>query len=86
MPADKNAGAWSNDRLAVIGKAAGITAPEFVECVKKGDYLGWVANSASAGAQADINSTPTVFINGKEINRDGEYFDIAKFRAAVERG
>jgi protein-disulfide isomerase len=86
MPAERNAGGWSNDLLAVIGGAAGITAPEFAECVKKGDYLGWVSNAAAAGAKANVNSTPTVFINGKEIDRDGEYFDIAKFRAAVERG
>lgn len=86
MPAERNAGGWSNDILAVVGQAAGITAPEFAECVKKGDYLGWVSNVASAGAKANVNATPTVFINGEEIDRQGEYFDLAKFKAAVERG
>lgn len=86
MPSDRNAGGWSNDILAVIGQAAGINAPEFAECVKDGDYLDWVSNVASAGAKANVNSTPTIFINGKELDRQGEYFDVAKFRAAVERG
>jgi protein-disulfide isomerase len=55
--------------------------------VNKGDYLGWVSNVAAAGANANVNSTPTVFVNGKEIDRNAsEYFDAAKFKAAVERG
>jgi protein-disulfide isomerase len=49
-------------------------------------YQGWVNNVAAAGAKANVNSTPTVFINGKEIDRKTEYFDLAKFKAAVERG
>jgi protein-disulfide isomerase len=49
-------------------------------------YQGWVSNAAAAGAKANVNSTPTVFINGKEIDRNGEYFNADKFKAAVERG
>lgn len=82
----ENTGAWSNDVLTVLGQVAGITEKKFSECVKKGDYLKWVVNVADAGAKANVNSTPTVFINGKEIDRKGEYFDSAKFKAAVERG
>jgi protein-disulfide isomerase len=54
--------------------------------VNTGQYAGWVNNVAAAAAQADINSTPTVFINGKELNRGNEYYDRALFKAAVERG
>jgi protein-disulfide isomerase len=50
------------------------------------DYTSWVSNVAAAGAKANINATPTVFINGKEIDRKTEYFDADKFKAAVERG
>lgn len=82
----ENTGAWSNDVLTVLGQVAGITEKKFSECVNKGDYLKWVVNVADAGAKANVNSTPTVFINGKEIDRNTEYFDAAKFKAAVERG
>ena len=82
----ENSGAWSNDVLNVLGQVAGITSKKFSECVKKGNYLKWVVNVADAGAKANVNSTPTVFINGKEIDRKTEYFDPAKFKAAVERG
>ena len=83
----ENSGGWSNNFLASLGQTAGITSQKFSSCVNKGDYLGWVSNVAAAGANANVNSTPTVFVNGKEIDRNAsEYFDAAKFQAAVERG
>mgnify|MGYP001132399167 FL=1 len=83
----ENSGAWDNTFLASLGQTAGITSQKFSSCVNKGDYVGWVSNVAAAGANANVNSTPTVFVNGKEIDRNAsEYFDAAKFQAAVERG
>jgi len=83
----ENSGAWDNTFLASLGQTAGITSQKFSSCVNKGDYVGWVSNVAAAGANANVNSTPTVFVNGKEIDRNAsEYFDAAKFKAAVERG
>lgn len=83
----ENSGAWDNTFLASLGQTAGITSQKFSSCVNKGEYLGWVSNVAAAGAKANVNSTPTVFVNGKEIDRNAsEYFDAAKFKAAVERG
>jgi len=39
---------------------------------------------ASESGKADVNSTPTVFVNGKILDREkGEYGDVAKFRAAI---
>ena len=83
----ENSGAWDNTFLASLGQTAGITSQKFSSCVNKGEYVGWVSNVAAAGAKANVNSTPTVFVNGKEIDRNAsEYFDAAKFKAAVERG
>ena len=82
----ENSGAWSNDVLAVLGQAAGITSKSFSKCVNDMAYKGWVSKVAAAGANANVNSTPTVFINGKEIDRGTEYFNPDKFKAAVERG
>jgi protein-disulfide isomerase len=82
----ENSGAWSNNFLASLGQTAGITSQKFSSCVNKGDYVGWVSNVAAAGAKANVNSTPTVFVNGKEIDRNSEYFNADKFKAAVERG
>jgi protein-disulfide isomerase len=85
QPTAENSGAWSNDRLIEIAKAAGISGNTFTECVKSAKYQGWVGKVAEAGAKAGVNSTPTVFVNGKEIDRKTEYFSAEKFKAAVER-
>ena len=82
----ENTGVWSTDVLGVLGQAAGIMSKKFTSCVNDMAYQGWVNNVATAGAKANVNSTPTVFINGKEIDRNSEYFSADKFKAAVERG
>lgn len=85
QPAE-NSGAWSNSALASIGAAVGIKSQKFASCVNGGQYADWVGNVAAEGAKRNINSTPTVFVNGKELDRGTEYLDPAKFLAAVERG
>jgi protein-disulfide isomerase len=86
QPATENSGTWTNDRIIGIAEASGIKSDSFSSCVKDGKYLGWVSKVAEAGSKSGVNSTPTVFVNGKEIDRKTEYFDATKFKAAVERG
>ena len=82
----ENSGAWSNAALAASGQSVGITSQKFTTCVTKGKFADWVGNVAAEGAKKNVNSTPTVFINGKELNRGKEYYDRTLFSAAVERG
>ncbi|CAN2195680.1 DsbG Protein-disulfide isomerase [Candidatus Nanopelagicaceae bacterium] len=86
QPASENSGEWNNDHLIEIAKASGISSSSFTDCVKGAKYQGWVGKVAEAGSKAGVNSTPTVFVNGKEIDRKTEYFSADKFKAAVERG
>lgn len=86
LPASENSGAWTSDRIIAIGEGSGITSETFKSCVKDMKYEGWVNKVAEAGAKAGVNSTPTVFVNGKELDRNTEYFSADKFKAAVERG
>lgn len=83
QPAE-NAGAVNADFLKSIGAAVGITSPEFATCVDTGGYSDWVKNVAEAGANANVNSTPTVFVNGKEIDRNTEYFNVEAFAKAIK--
>jgi len=89
LPAE-NSGAVTTDYLVGLGQGVGITSEKFKRCVANLDYQGWVNNVASAGSEKNVNSTPTVFINGKEIRRGtsgtdlGEYFDPSAFAKAVE--
>ena len=89
LPAE-NAGVVTAEYLIALGEFADIKSPKFGECVKNLNYKEWVNNVAASGGEKNINSTPTVFINGKEIRRGtsgtdlGEYFDAAAFVKAVE--
>jgi protein-disulfide isomerase len=85
QPAE-NSGAWTNLALTILGPAAGITDKKFGTCVNGGQYADWVTNVANAGAKANVNATPTIFVNGKELDRKTEYFNADKFKAAIERG
>lgn len=83
QPAE-NSGVWSNSYLANIGKQIGITSKSFSDCVTKGNYSGWVANVAKDGAAKNVNSTPTVFVNGKEIDRNTQYMNPVEFKKVIE--
>lgn len=85
QPAE-NSGKWTNAYLIAGGVAAGISSVEFEACINDSKYGSWVNNIAANGAQKNINSTPTVFVNSKEIDRKTEYFDAAAFTAAIEKG
>jgi protein-disulfide isomerase len=82
QPAE-NAGAVNATFLKSIGASVGITSPKFAECVDNGGYSDWVKNVAEAAAKANVNSTPTVFVNGKEIDRNTEYFNAEAFSKAI---
>ena len=86
QPAAENSGVWTSDRIIAIAEGSGITSESFKSCVKDMKYEGWVGKVAEAGSKSGVNSTPTVFVNGKEIDRNTEYFSADKFKAAVERG
>jgi len=80
----ENSGVWSNAGLIKAGAAVGLTDSKFQSCVNKGTYSNWVTTIANDGSNKKINATPTVFVNGKEINRKTQYFDPVAFAAAVE--
>jgi protein-disulfide isomerase len=80
----ENSGVWSNEGLISAAKEVGLTSSTFKKCVNSGKYTNWVSNVGDDGVAKGINSTPTVFVNGKELDRATQYFDLAGFSAAVE--
>jgi len=87
--AEENSGKWQGDALLNIGKSIGINSAKFETCIKDGSYVNWTGNVATANAKADVNGTPTIFVNGKELDRskeNNEYGDPVKFRAALAAG
>ena len=84
QPAE-NTGAWTTQYFATLGLGLGIASPDYDKCVQGQDYMGWVKNVAEEGSKRNINSTPTVLINGKEIDRNTAYGSLADFMLAVEK-
>jgi protein-disulfide isomerase len=78
-----NSGKWSSEYLVELGRSIGIKSSTFESCVGDGKYIKWTSNVATASAKANVNGTPTIFVNGKELDRKSEYSDQAKFRAAL---
>jgi protein-disulfide isomerase len=83
QPTGENTGRWTNDTLIAIANAVGITSENFSQCVNDGKYVKWTKNITIESGKANVNSTPTVLINGKPLDRDTEYGDPVKFRAAL---
>lgn len=80
----ENSGKWNTQELIKLGLDLGFNSPKFAECVSTGKYQDWVRNVATDGANKNVNSTPTVFINGKEIDRKNKtYFDAETFKKLV---
>jgi protein-disulfide isomerase len=81
--ATENSGKFTTDFLTQIGKVAGITNTLYDNCVVKGDYVLWTKNIEGDAAGKNINSTPTVFVNGKELDRKTQYMDAVAFKKAL---
>ena len=80
----ENSGYWGLNRVTAAGVAAGLNESSFKSCVKSGKFAKWVDTIGADGAKNNINQTPTVFINGKEIDRNaGAYIDAALFKKAL---
>lgn len=82
----ENSGRYSKEFMIMLGLKANLTSAKFQDCVNGGNYDGWTEASSSYAAVKNVNSTPTVTVNGKELNREtpeNDYNNPAKFEAAL---
>lgn len=80
----ENSGHWTASTLIALGKKVGISSSAFASCVNSKKYGAWVAAVEKSAEAAKVSSTPTVFLNGKEIDRASGYSSAAAFKAIVE--
>lgn len=52
--------------LISLGRAAG-AGDDFASCVQNGTYKGWTAHITDDASKRGVNGTPTLILNGKEI-------------------
>jgi protein-disulfide isomerase len=83
QPAKENSGTMTNNYLFLLGTSVGITDSSFSKCVNDGKYADWTKLVEADAAKRGVNATPTVFVNGKELDRNTQYMDPAKFKKAM---
>lgn len=70
QPAKEGAG-YTDVQLIQFGQQAGLTGSAFntfAKCVPTQTYFPWANKAADYGASVNVNSTPTVLVNGKVLD------------------
>lgn len=88
QPPEGGAG-LSDERLIDIAHEAGYTDPAVDKCITDGTYKGYVAAMSDKSLNDDgIDGTPTVFVNGEQVEltgkQDGSGFDTAPLADAIQ--
>jgi protein-disulfide isomerase len=69
-----------DEQLIALGTQAG-AGPGFATCVQDGRYADWSRSVTDAASQAGVTGTPTVLVNGREVEHTAD-----ALRAAVTGG
>lgn len=70
QPPENSAG-LPDEQLVALGQQVG-AGDGFAACVADGRYAPWVAQVTDAASKANVTATPTVLVNGTEIERTPE--------------
>ena len=66
--APENSGALTTDRLLELGRQTGLTSPQFQRKVRDGTYDNWIRQVTDQSSQRGVVQTPTVLVNGREVD------------------
>jgi protein-disulfide isomerase len=77
----ENEGTYSDANLRTFGEMNGLFMNQFDECMDTNKYLSKVEADLQDGADAGVNSTPTIFLNGVNITGPNEY---SHYRVKIE--
>ena len=81
----ENSGIWSAESLILAGNSIGVSSSNFKKCVTTGKYTNYLANVSAQGQKKKVTATPTIFVDGKELDRNTQYFDNEAFVKAVTK-
>lgn len=69
----------ADEKLTALADKAGVKGADVAACATKPDTTSRIEHSLALGKSVDVNSTPTVFINGRKIgNPAGLPYDVLK--------
>jgi protein-disulfide isomerase len=83
QPPEKTNGYRNTDLIAIAGDL-GLSNKTFRYCVEKSSHVGWVQKVTDQASQKGVVQTPTIFLDGKQMN-PADYETASAFRAAVEK-
>ncbi len=87
QPPEGGAG-LSDEQLIDIAHQAGYTDPAVDKCISDGTYNDYVAEMSDQSLAEGIDGTPTVFVNGEQVNltlnQDKTGFDTAALTTAIQ--
>ena len=68
----------ADQRLTDLADQSGVKGPDIAACSTQPETESRVENSIKLGKSVDVNSTPTVFINGRPVGVSGNDYDVLK--------
>jgi protein-disulfide isomerase len=69
----------ADEKLAALADKAGVKGTEIAVCAAKPETTSRVEHSVALGKAVDVNSTPTVFVNGRKVGSvTGIPYDVLK--------
>jgi protein-disulfide isomerase len=66
----------ADDKLKAFAEAAGANDAEIAACAAKPETATRIEHSVELGKFLDVNSTPTIFINGRALSAGGIPYDV----------
>lgn len=64
--------ATADEKLSALADKAGVKGPEIAACAVQDETVGRVQGEVLLGQSMDVNSTPTLFVNGRRISDLGQ--------------
>jgi peptidylprolyl isomerase len=83
QPTKENSGTWTYPYLLKKMATIGLTNTVFKKCVNTEKYAAWIATVQQSVVNTSVVATPTVVVNGIQLNRTTDYSDPAAFMAAI---
>jgi len=68
----------ADDKLKALADAAGVSGAEMAACAAKPETTSRVEHSIALGTSLDVNSTPTIFINGRMLSAGGMSYEVLR--------
>jgi protein-disulfide isomerase len=68
----------ADQKLTELADKAGVKGPDTAACSIQRETQSRVDSSVELGKSLDVNSTPTLFINGRPVGVSGNNYDVLK--------